>query len=77
MPGTRSPRAPQPSWLSRNWPAIRDVAAFFVGAFLLIHQEVARPHAQPWLVAAGVACLGITGSGAVQRWLLSRLDSEK
>ena len=77
MPGRRGTPAKLPEeqpWINRWWPPVRDIGAFLLGTFILIHQEVWRASAQPWLVAAGLACLGITGSGAIQRYLLSKLD---
>lgn len=78
MPSTTRRPPPEPPRLARLWPPVRDVLAFAVGAFILIHETLVTGAAQrPWIIAAGVACLGVAGSGAAQRWLLSRLEAEK
>lgn len=77
MPGTRRP-PPEPPRLAKLWSTLRDILAFVVGAFILVHETLAPGAAQrPWIIVAGFACLGVAGSGAAQRWLLSRLGVEK
>lgn len=74
---TPPPLAPAvPTVLERYWPPVRDIGAFLVGSFILIWETVAESQAQPWLVAAGFAALGVAGSGVLQRWMLGRLESK-
>lgn len=64
----------QPVSGERYWPLIRDIGAFFLGAFILVDQTVVAKTAQTILVVIAFACLGITGSGIAQRWLRSKYD---
>ena len=77
MTGTRRPPPPEPPRLVRAWPPARDVLSFAIGAFILLHETLDGKPAQPWLVATGFACLGIAGSGAAQRWLLTKFEEKE
>lgn len=59
------------------WPLLRDMAAFALGSGILISQSViTRP--EPVLVGAGLALIGVTGTGRVQEWARGRrLSSEE
>lgn len=63
----------QPTRTASAWPIIRDVAAFILGAVILLHQELAREQSDATLVVVGFACLGITGTGVVQRRIMAKL----
>ena len=54
----------RPKWWQFPW---REIWAGSLGGFILLWQVVVEDHAQPLLVGAGLALLGVTGSGAVQR----------
>jgi hypothetical protein len=49
------------------WPLIRDMAAFALGTGLMIAQTLV-PTPEPILVGAGLALIGVTGTGRVQEW---------
>lgn len=53
-----------PRWWQFPW---REIGSFVLGAFLLIWQNSLEDHPQPILVGAGLALIGVTGTGAVQR----------
>lgn len=65
-----SPTARQ---VNQAWSIARDAFALVVGAFMLIWETVFAKQAQSILVVAGVAALGITGTGIAQRALRSLL----
>lgn len=69
------PRQPGEAGSESAWPLARDVCSFVLGAFILLHQTVWVETAQPWLITAGYACLGLAGSGRVQRWLSQRMEN--
>jgi len=56
----------RPKWWQFPW---REMGSFALGAFILIWQTSIETQAQPILVGAGVALIGVTGTGAVQRAL--------
>lgn len=54
----------RPRWWQFPW---REIASFILGAFILVWQTVLEQQAQALLVGAGVALIGVTTSGAIQR----------
>lgn len=59
-----SPKETRPAWWQFPW---REIGSFALGSFILIWQTTFESSAQPILVGAGVALVGVTGAGAVQR----------
>lgn len=53
------------------WPLIRDISSFALGTGLLVSQ-VAVVDPEPLLVGAGLALIGVTGTGRVQEWARGR-----
>lgn len=53
--------------LIRWWPPIRDIAAGMLGLFILYHEEVTAAHGDAFKIGAGIALLGIAGSGVAER----------
>jgi hypothetical protein len=53
------------------WPLLRDVAAFCLGGAILVTQAMSE-HPDPVIVGAGVALVGVTGSGRIQEWVRRR-----
>lgn len=64
---------PRPRWWEFPW---REIGSFGLGAFLLVWQAAFEEHAQALLVGAGLACIGVTGAGAIQRAVKRAIGGE-
>jgi hypothetical protein len=53
------------------WPLLRDMGCFGLGSGILIAQ-VLEQTPEPVLVGAGLALIGVTGTGRVQEWAKGR-----
>jgi hypothetical protein len=53
------------------WPLLRDMASFGMGMGILIAQTIVSTP-EPILVGAGLALIGVTGTGRVQVWAKGR-----
>lgn len=60
----------------RLWwvPELKEVGAFLIGSFILIYETVYSSHVDTILVLAGVAMMGVLGSGIAQRALRKLLE---
>ena len=60
----------------RLWwlPEVKEALAFVLGTFILIHQTAFASQVEVVLVVAGVALLGVLGSGVAQRALRRLID---
>lgn len=59
-----------PRWWQLPW---REIVAVVVGAAMLMWQTVAVDSAQPALVGAGLALIGVGGVGSAQRAIRRKL----
>lgn len=53
------------------WPLLRDMGSFALGAGILVAQTLVEAP-EPLLVGAGLALIGVTGTGRVQEWARGR-----
>jgi len=57
----------------RAWVRVlRDFAIVGIGAFILVHEEVAVRTPNPYLIAAGLIALGLPPALRVDEWLGGR-----
>jgi hypothetical protein len=54
----------RPRWWQFPW---REIWAGALGGFILLWQTTIEAHPTPLLVGAGLALVGVTGTGAIQR----------
>ncbi len=59
-----STRQHRPPWWQLPW---REIGSFTLGAYVLVWQTSFESSAQPILVGAGCALVGVVGTGAIQR----------
>jgi hypothetical protein len=55
-------------------PQLKELIAFIVGTGMVVHQTVFAPKAQTILVVAGIALMGVLGSGVAQRALKKLIE---
>lgn len=67
--GTNGNRRRAEAW----WPLLRDMGAFGLGSGVLVSQVLAVTP-DPMLVGAGLALIGVTGTGRVQEWAKGRRE---
>ena len=67
---SRQPTERRLWWL----PDVKEALAFVIGAFMLIHQTVYASRVEVILVVAGVALMGVLGSGVAQRALRKLIE---
>ena len=63
----------RPPWWQLPW---REIVSCTTGAFILLWQTVLEDQAQALLVGAGLALIGVTGTGAIQRAVRRVTDKE-
>lgn len=63
----------------RLWwlPELKEALAFVLGSFILIYQTVFASRVEVILVVAGVALMGVLGSGVAQRALKRLIEDER
>lgn len=54
----------RPKWWQLPW---REIICTLVGAFMLLWQTVLDANKSPLIVGAGLALLGVSGTGLIQR----------
>lgn len=54
----------RPKWWQFPW---REIGSFLLGSFILLWQTTLEERPQALLVGAGLALVGVTGAGAIQR----------
>ena len=61
----------RPKWWQFPW---KEIGSFTLGASILLWETVGETQAQAILVGAGLALIGVTGVGAVQRAVKRKLE---
>lgn len=55
-------------------PQLKELLAFGIGSTIVLHQALLATKAQTILVVAGVALMGVLGSGVAQRALKKLIE---
>lgn len=55
-------------------PKVKELIAFVIGTTIVLHQTIFAKQAQTILVVAGLALMGVLGSGVAQRALKKLIE---